>query len=160
MIRVVLAVLLTVATVAAALPAVEDARRTRTADVVESDAERIVRAARALVRGDDATAPGVPGAQRVLALRVPRANWHTAGVERVTISPASGAERGGRSRAAARAATLSYHLEDESVETVRLAVGDARIETPGDALVFGPGRHRVRLRLVAADDLAVVVERA
>lgn len=158
MIRLVLTVLLATATVAAALPAVEDARRARAADVVETDAERIVRAARALVRGDDATPPGVPGARRVLTVRVPQATWRTAGVETAKLAgaPPPAANR----TATDRTATLSYRVGDGAGRSVRLHVAGAALRTRDGPVVLGPGRQRVRLRLVADDGGTVVLERA
>lgn len=73
MIRVVLAVLLTVGLLAVSLPAVDRAAAERTARVVETDVERMERATNDLLAAEDPTAPGVAGARRVVALRVPAA---------------------------------------------------------------------------------------
>lgn len=71
MIRLVVAVVVGVAVVAAALPAVEDARRDRADARLARFTERVSDAARR-VTSETPVPPGVAGARRVVTLRVPR----------------------------------------------------------------------------------------
>lgn len=163
MIRVVLAVLLAASILAVALPAIDDARTTRTSDAMASAAERVSRAARTLVASDDPTAPTVPGARRVVTVRVPADSWGWRGVRSVTIR----GERGGATTETARSdapdeegptdAALTYRLSGGDRRRIPLAVEGAAVRTPDGPVVFGPGRRSVTLSLVADRGLAVVV---
>ncbi len=174
MIRVVLAVLLAASVLAVALPAVDDARTTRTSGAMASAAERVSRAGRALVAGDDPTAPTVPGARRVVTVRVPADSWGQRGLQSVTIrgerggATATDATRGGATATGTTRfdladssgrvdAALTYRLSGGGRRRLPLAVEGASVRTPDGPVVLGPGRRSVTLTLVADRGLAVVV---
>lgn len=66
MIRVVLAVLLTVALLATVTPAIDESRTSRTAIHLDRVTERVEQAANSLVAHEDPTAPGTLGARRLV----------------------------------------------------------------------------------------------
>lgn len=70
-VRVVLAVLVAVALVAAAMPAVEDARQGVTATTTEREAGHLRDAIRSIRRTSDPVPRGVPGARRLVTVEVP-----------------------------------------------------------------------------------------
>lgn len=145
--RVLTASILAVALLSLALPAVDAAREDRTDSRVRTELDRVERAGNSLLT-DGATAAGVPGARRALAVSVPRASWSAAPVEYVAFGdvPRDG---GG--------AVVSYRLRDRPPRAVRLDV--PAIRTPDGPVVLGPGRHRLSLALVRdpAAGVAVVV---
>ncbi|MBO4246856.1 ABC transporter [Halomicrobium sp. IBSBa] len=85
--RVVLAVVLATALVAATLGPIDDARRQRASATVSDQASDLERAADTLLETDDPIAG--PGARRVVTLRVPPRTWTSGGVERVSLRPST-----------------------------------------------------------------------
>lgn len=132
MIRVALAAVLLVAVAGTAAAAIETGRHDRTAARLDAGVERIERAARLLVDRADPTATGVPGARRVVTVRLPARSLSSAGVASVALRGETDAVtyrvRGGRTRRHALPVDL---------------------QTPGGPVdLRAAGRHRVRLGLV------------
>jgi hypothetical protein len=131
-IRVVLAAVLLVAVASVALSAVDAGRRDRTTARLDAGVERVERAARLLVDRDDPTAAGVPGARRVVRLRLPARSFAAAGVERFALRGADDEVR--------------YRLDGGRPRRHGLPVD---LRTPGGPVVLrATGRHRLRLGLV------------
>lgn len=150
MIRVVLAAALAVAIVAAAVPAVTDARRAHTATAVESGVEAVERAADSLVATEDATAAGLPHPRRVVSVRLPPRSWSDAGVAYVAVGGVPGGPT---------ADGISYRLRGGRTRTVPLRGIDIRTRG-GPVVLAEPGRHRLALELVrTTDGVAVSVHR-
>lgn len=143
MIRVVLAVLLTVALLAAVTPAVDEGRETRTAIHLDRATDRIERAARSLRAHEDPTPPGVGGARRLVSVRLPERSW--------TAVDASLWIDGERD-------LIGYRLGDGPPHRTRVRGLD--LQTPDGSVVFeGSGRRRLVLSLVRSDGVGVVVTR-
>lgn len=143
MIRTVLAVVLTVALLAAAIPAVNEGREARTATHLDGVTERVERAARSLLAHDDPTPPDVAGARRVVDLRLPARSWTAAGA---TL------------RIDGAADLIAYRVADGRPRRASLRGVDLR--TPGGPVVLrASGRHRLALSLVRDDGIGVVVRR-
>lgn len=141
MIRVVLAVLLTVALLAAVTPAIDEGRERRTAIHLDRAVDRIDRAARSLRAHEDPTAPGVAGARRLVSVRLPERSW-TAVSARLWID-------GEHDR-------IGYRLDGRRTRRMRLRGIDLR--TPdGRIVVDGGSRRRLELSLVRDDGVGVVV---
>lgn len=87
MIRVVVTVLLAVAILAAALPAVEHAAADRSEEQLRASVEEIDAAALELAESEEAV-PGTEGARRTVEVTLPADGIAAAGVERFTISGA------------------------------------------------------------------------
>jgi hypothetical protein len=131
-IRVVLAVVLLVAVVGVALSAVDAGRRDRTAAHLDAGVERVERAARLLVDRDDPTAASVPGARRVVVLRLPARSLASAGVAAVRVSGADDEVR--------------YRIDGGRPRRHALPVD---LRTPeGPVVLRAAGRHRLWLGLV------------
>lgn len=79
MLRAVLGVAVAVALVAAAAPAVDDARKASSDRDARRQADAVADAVRALPRESDPVASGVPGARRVVALDLPERSPASAG---------------------------------------------------------------------------------
>ncbi len=132
MIRVVLAVVLLVTVTGVALSTVETGRRDRTAPRLDTGVERVERAARLLVDRDDPTAASVPGASRLVTLRLPARSLANAGVARVALRGADDEVR--------------YRLNGGRTRRHGLPVD---LRTPGGPVVLrAAGRHCLRLGLV------------
>lgn len=132
MIRVVLAVVLLVAVAGVALSAAETGRRDRTAARLDAGVERVERAARLLVDRDDPTAASVPGASRLVTLRLPARSLANAGVALVALRGADDEVR--------------YRLDGGRTRRHALPID---IRTPaGPVVLRAAGRHRLRLGLV------------
>jgi hypothetical protein len=145
-IRVALAAALTVALLAASLPAVDDARTERTRARLAADVDRIQRAARDLASSDDATGVDTAGARRVVRIRLPASTWTSAPVAWVSV----GGVPGGPARD-----VLAYRLADRPPRTV--AVEGIAFRTPGGPVVLrGSGRQTVVLELVRVEGRPVV----
>lgn len=143
MIRVVLAVCLTVALLAAVTPAVDEGRETRTAIHLDRVAERIDRAARSLHAHEDPTPPDVAGARRIVRFDLPARSWTAVGA-RLWIDGERDA--------------IGYRLDGRPAQRTRLRGIDLR--TPAGRVVFdGAARYRLDLSLVRADGVGVVVTR-
>lgn len=143
MIRVVLAVLLTVALLAAVMPAVDEGRAARTAIHLDRVTDRIERAARSLHAHEDPTRPGVAGARRIVRFRLPSRSWTAVGA-RLWID--------------GEGDLIGYRLDGERPHRTTLRGLDLR--TPNGRVVFeGAARYRLDLSLVRADGVAVTVSR-
>lgn len=143
MIRVVLAVLLTVALLAAVTPAVDEGRTTRTAIHLDRVTDRIDRAARSLRAHEDPTRPGVAGARRIVRFRLPGRSWTAVG-QRLWID--------------GRRDLIGYRLDGARARRTTLRGLDLR--TPDGRVVFeGSGRRRLVLSLVRRDGIGIVVAR-
>lgn len=130
MIRVVLAVAVAAALLAASLPAIEAARADRTAGGMERFRDRIVAAGESLLASDAAGA----GARRVVDLVVPAGSMTRAGVTRLSL-------------ACRRECRLVYRLDGGRRE--RHPLGNLPLSTPAGPVEFArPGSHRIVLRLV------------
>lgn len=143
MIRVVLAVVLTVVLLAAATPAIDEGKTARTAIHLDGATDRLDRAARSLLAHEDPTRPSVAGARRIVTLRLPARSW--------TASEATLRIDGGADR-------LAYRVGDGRPRRTILRGVDLR--TPdGPISLRTPGRHRLVLSLVRDDGVGVVVRR-
>lgn len=143
MIRVVLAVCLTVALLAAVTPAIDEARETRTAINLGRVVDRIEGAARSLRAHEDPTPPDVAGARRVVRFSLPARSWTAVGA-RLWID----GERD----------TIGYRLDGRRAHRTRLRGVDLR--TPaGRVVVDGSARYRLDLSLVRSDGVGIVVAR-
>jgi hypothetical protein len=148
-IRVVLALLLTVAVAGVGFQAIERGRIDRTTTRLDAAADRLVTAASLLVDRDDPTAAGVPGARRVVRLDLPERSLGAAAVASFAVNGSDGAPDAG--------GWISYRARGAMATRVRVPVD---VQTPdGPVTLAGGGRRRLLLRLVADDGPAVVVER-
>ncbi|MFB6281744.1 MAG: hypothetical protein ABEH40_06975 [Haloferacaceae archaeon] len=149
MIRVLLALILTVALAGVAFQAIERGRIDRTTTRLDDAADRLIRAASLLVARDDPTAAGVPGARRVVRIDLPERSLAAAPVASFAVNGSDGA--------AAAGGWIRYRAEGARPTRVRAA---ADLRTPdGPVVLGGGGRRRLTLRLVADGGPAVVVER-
>lgn len=149
MIRVVLALILTVALAGVAFQAIERGRVDRTTARLDAAADRLVRAASLLVDRDDPTAVGVPGARRVVRLDLPGQSLAAAPVASFAVNGSDGAAEAG--------GWIRYRVRGTRPTRVRVP---ADLRTPdGPVVLRGDGRHRLALRLVADGGPAVVVDR-
>lgn len=143
MIRVVLAVCLTVALLAAVTPAVDEGRETRTTIHLDRVVDRIDRAARSLHAHEDPTPPDVAGARRIVRFGLPERSW-TATNARLWID----GERD----------LIGYRLDGRRAHRTRL--GGIDLRTSDGRVVFdGSARYRLELSLVRSDGVGVVVTR-
>lgn len=148
MIRAVLAVVLAVALVSIASPALQDARYERTAAGVADTATRLDRAATLLATEADPPVAGVAGARRVITVRVPAGSITSVPITRLTIDGTDPPGAGG-----VVIAELSGHRSISRPISTDL-------RTPNGAIVLGTaGAHDLRLTLIARGGLAVLVTR-
>lgn len=132
MIRVVAAVVLAAALLAASLPAVADARVDRSAARADLAAGRLEAAARSLLADDDPVAGG-DGARRVVRVRLPTRSLTSARVDRFAI-------------ACARACAVTYRVAGGPVH--RHLLEGLPLATPsGGIALVEPGSHRLVLGL-------------
>jgi len=137
-IRVLLAVALTAALLAASLPAVESAAADRTAASLDRDIDALQRAGESLLAEDD------PGARRIVTISLPHRSLTAAGVESFSVECHADC-------------SVTYTLETGASRTRRLGVP---LTTPDGPVRLGsPGTHRVTLGLVTGDDGRVVTVR-
>lgn len=143
MIRLVVAAVLTVATFAAALPAVDDARASRTDAVIQGTTDRLERAGRSLATTEDATQTRALAATRRVGLTLPSRSFTAAQPSFVAVGGPPGGP-GNRSVVtyAVSSTTRRHHLP--------LPIP---VRTPdGPVVVREPGRHAVSLALVSGPD--------
>lgn len=181
MLRTVLAVLLAVAIVGIANPAIDDARTTRSDHLVRGELATVERTVHALNETEPAMPVGRAGARRVRTVEVPERSRTSAAVDRVTIGgvpdgTTAGAERAGAEQVdtelvdAESGDVLSYARPNGSWKTIRLddvdlrvarhQGGELRVESDGTPLVLRPGTHRLVFRPVKIDGRrAVLVHR-
>lgn len=157
MIRLVLAVALAVALVAATLPAIEKARQDRGRVAAERSLDRLAAAASDLTARDAAVRPGARGARRVLRLCLPRRSWTRAGVTALALTATDGA-----------GTRVGYRVGDGREVERRLPValwpldGDATHADgteEGPTLSLSPGCHRLVLAAVRRDGAVGVTVR-
>jgi len=143
-IRVVVTVLLAIAILAAAMPAVENAAADRSEAQLRSGVESIDAAAVDLVESEEAV-PGTVGARRTVEVRIPAADVGAAGVERLAIS---GSDRG-----------YEFRVEGRDETEIHGTVPVHTID--GEPLVLrDPGTHELVLALVeVGGDRRVVITR-
>ena len=144
MIRVVVTVLLAIAMLAAALPAVEDAAADRTERQLRADVESIDTAATDLLRSEEAV-PGTAGARRTVTVTLPADGIAAAPVERFRISSTD----------------RRYNFSVEGRDETQLR-GTVPVHTRGDEplVLREPGRHELVLALVQIEgERRVIVAR-
>lgn len=138
-VRVVVAVVLTLALVAVAAPAIDDAATARSEAVAAGEAAELAEAVETLAAEENAVETGPP-ARRFVELRVPEPG-PTADPVRFTIRP--GAANG------TEPAAVRYAVGADRSNSVR---PDVAIRTPDGSLrIEEPTVHRLRLELVAGD---------
>lgn len=143
MIRTVLAVLLSVALLAAVVPGIDEGRRARTATHLDDATDRIERAAHSLRAHEDPTRPPVTGARRIVRVRVPTASWSAAGA---TLRIEGDGDR------------IGYRLEGRPPHWTTLRSLDLR--TPaGPVVLERPGEHRLVVSLVRDRGVGIVIAR-
>jgi hypothetical protein len=130
-IRVVLAVLVAVALLAASAPAIETARAAATADRLGAEADRFERAVGAVVAGSTPVADPELAPRTTVAVRVPT-GFAAADLDSVALVETGGAADGG-------GLALAYRTEGGPERTIRVGTGP----TPAAVEVDG---GRVRLR--------------
>ncbi|MFC7173329.1 hypothetical protein ACFQL0_08055 [Haloplanus litoreus] len=143
MIRVVLAVLLAVALLAAVGPGVEAGREARTVTHLDGVVDRIARGVQSLRAHEDPTRPGETGARRIMRVRLPTPSWTAAGA---TLRVDGDGDR------------IGYRLDGESPHRTRIRGVDLRTPS-GPVVIESPGRHRLTLSLVRQNGVGVVVTR-
>jgi hypothetical protein len=142
-IRVVLAVLLTVALFAAVVPGVDEGRRSRTTIHLDDVTDRIERAVHSLRAHEDPTRPTVTGPRRIVRFRLPSRSWTTTGA---TLRVDGAGDR------------IGYRLGGGSPHWTEVEGVDLR--TPeGPVVLERPGRHRLTVSLVRHGGVGVVVSR-
>lgn len=149
MIRVVLAVVLTVALVGLSMPAIERGGAVAAEETVRSEMAAIDRAATSLLETDDVPPDGQPGPRRYVTVTLPSESVTSATVASVSIERRDDASVA-RYRVAGRAERL-VHLEAPIV-----------CACDGALVLEGTGERRLRLTLerTGDGDRIVVVERA
>lgn len=143
MIRLVVAAVLTLATFAAALPAIDDARATRTDAVIQGTTDRLERAGQSLATTEDATDTPELAATRRVELALPARSLTAAQPSFVAVGgPPGGPGNRPVVTYAVSSTTRRHHLS--------LPVP---VRTPdGPVVVREPGRHAVSLGLVSGPD--------
>lgn len=143
MIRVLLAVALAVALLAASLPAIEHAGEERSDAFTRAAVEDLDAAVTDLARSEEAVA-GAAGARRVVTVELPRPAFATAELRHLTISATN--------------RSYSYRVAGRTRRTVRGTV--PVYTTDGRPLELAAGPHRLVLRLVdVGGSRRVVIER-
>lgn len=149
MIRVVVAAVLTVATLAAALPAIDDARATATDGEVAGAIDRIERAGQALATSEDATPTRSRAARRLVDFRIPPPSLTTARPSFVAV--------GGRPGGPGNRSLVAYGVGSSPTRLRGLSL-PVPVRTPDGPVVFeATGRHAVSLALVADGGQPVLV---
>ncbi|WP_280585687.1 hypothetical protein [Halorubrum sp. Boch-26] len=152
MIRVVLTVLVAVALLAAAAPALEDARAATTVERLDTEADRVERAVGGLVSGSVSVADPALAARTTVTVRVP-SGFGAAPVERVVLVETEGVDGAetAETNAAEADVAIRYRIDggpDRSVPIVPGGVG-AAVAVDGGAIALRPGgESRLVLRLV------------
>jgi hypothetical protein len=151
-IRLVVAAVLIVATLAAALPAIDDARATRTDAEIERAVDRLERAGAHLAASEDATPTREQAATRRLEFAIPAASLTTARPSFVAV--------GGRPGGPGNRSVVTYAVASSPTRLRGLAL-PVPVRTPNGPVVFRErGRHAVSLSLVGETGRpALVVER-
>ena len=147
MLRLVLAVVLAGALLAATIPALEDGRATATDRRLRGELTSLRNVARELARTNDPVAPGRRGARRVVVLTVP---------DGVAAASVAYVELGGDG-----GSTLAYALAGGPRHELRLGGLDVRTTGSGSGplVLREGGRYRLALELVGVDDGPAIVVR-
>ena len=149
MIRLVVAAALTVATFAAVVPAVDDARATRTDAAIERAVDRIDRAGRSLATTEDATPTRERAATRRITVRLPRASLTAAQPSFVAV--------GGRPEGPGNRSAVTFALAESPTRLRGLSL-PVPVRTPaGPVVLREPGRRSVSLALVGAAERPTLV---
>lgn len=154
MLRTVLSVLLATALLSTALPAVEDARATRSDARVQADVAALDAALVELTSTEDAVEGGAT-ARRVVTVSLPSASLTSAPVDYVAVGGSPSTNRSSR----AGETLVAYRVDGEPERVVRV---DVPTRTPGDGplVLRGAGDRRLSLSLVAGHrGPAVAVQR-
>ena len=140
MIRLVVAAVLTLATLSAALPAVDDARAGRTDAELEGAIDRIERAGQHLAVSEDAVPRRARAAGRRVAIRLPEASLTAARPAFVAV--------GGRPDGPGNRSVVAYASGGSPTRLRRLSL-PVPLATPDGPVVFtAAGRHAVDIALV------------
>lgn len=141
MIRLVIAAVLTLATVAAATPAVDHARATRTDTMIEGTVDRLERAGARLAAGSDAIPTRRRAAVRRVSVRYPS--------ESLTAARPAFLAVGGRPGGPGNRSVVAYALKSSPTRRRTLSF-PVPIRTPDGPVVFrDDGRYSVSIALVA-----------
>lgn len=135
-IRTLLTVVVAAALLGASLPAVDDARATRTDTRLDATATQVTDVAAALVAADDPVPADEHGASRTVVVTVPSGGFADARADYLSISGLPNASQ---------PTTVGYRVAGQPPRQVD---ADVRFETGEAPLVLGPGRHTLRLTLV------------
>lgn len=164
MLRTVLAVLLAVAILGIANPAIDDARGTRSDHLVRGELATVERTIQALDETEPAMPVGRAGARRVRTVDVPERSRTSAAVARVTVG---GVPNRIAAADAERSDVLSYTRPNGSRKTIQLNGVDLRVahyrdeqlqvESDDAPLVLRPGTHRLVFRPVRIDGRRVIL---
>lgn len=157
MIRVVLTVLVAVGLLAAATPALEDARATTTAERLDTEADRLERAVGSLVSDSVSVADPAVAARTTVTVRVP-SGFGAASVDRVALVETDGISAADATAAETAPAdvdeatvALRYRIDGGPERVVPIAPGsvDAALTLDGETLALRPGgESRLVLRFV------------
>lgn len=153
MIRLVIAVVLLLATMAIAIPAITDATQTRTATEYDAAADRIERAGRELVMNEDATRSRLYAATRHVDITIPVQSLTAPETEFVAI--------GGSPNTVGNQPVVTYTLSATSAKTSasrRVISLPVPVRTPQGPVVFqSAGSHNIILSLVRERSRTVIV---
>lgn len=139
MLRLLLAATLSVALLAAALPAVGDARAERTASSLDVAVDRLDRAGRSLALTEDAATDPERAPRRAVSVRIPARSWTAADVRYVAV--------GGTPDGPGNRSVVAYAVGDAPGRERRLSL-PVPVRTPdGPVTVSGPGGRGVSLTL-------------
>jgi hypothetical protein len=141
MLRTALAVLLAATLLGLALPVVDDARVGHADSQVRTELTGLESAATDLRARSDPVAPDTPGARVTHSLRLPRATWGSAGIERVQI-PAH--------------ANGSVRWRVAGGESWSTTTTPPLVAPPDGLTLRASGRHRLTLTLERHNGTAVV----
>jgi hypothetical protein len=159
MLRVVVAVVLASALLAASLPGIELAARERSEATLTADADRL-RTAIADLRHRETAVGNGPGARRVVTVEIPARFRTTTGVTALSLGGAPG-----QARSVSRSAVdLAWRVHGGEVKTRRLPgvrvahYRDGRIRD--EPLVLeSPGQHRIALTRIERDGERLIAVR-
>jgi hypothetical protein len=148
-IRVALTVLVAVALLAAATPALEDARASATAERLDAETDRLERVIGAFVAGSVSVSDPALAAQTSVTVRAP-SGFGAASIDRLALVETAEGESASAAGDGASVA-LRYRIDGGPERTVPIAPGGARatVAVDGGAVALRPGgESRLRLRLV------------
>lgn len=139
-VRTLLTVLVAVALLGASMPAVEDARTTRTDERLEAAVGKLSDAAASLVAHDDPLDRCGVGASRTVTVSLPDGGFTDARASYLAV---------GGSRHEPSPSVVTYKTAGQPPRQLDVGV---RFVTGDDPLVLTPGRHVLRLTLVRTPD--------